>query len=39
MSRISKTIAGLQAQNKKVLIPYLVAGDPQKGLTVELMHT
>lgn len=39
MSRISKTIAGLQAQNKKVLIPYLVAGDPQKGLTVDLMHT
>jgi tryptophan synthase alpha chain len=38
MSRISKTIAGLQAQNKKVLIPYLVAGDPQKGLTVDLMH-
>ena len=38
MSRISKTIASLQAQNKKVLIPYLVAGDPEKGLTVRLMH-
>ncbi|MES3008107.1 MAG: tryptophan synthase subunit alpha [Pseudomonadota bacterium] len=38
MSRISQTIAGLQAQNKKVLIPYLVAGDPHKGLTVALMH-
>lgn len=38
MSRISNTIAALQAQNKKVLIPYLVAGDPQKGLTVDLMH-
>ncbi|OGT70003.1 MAG: tryptophan synthase subunit alpha [Gammaproteobacteria bacterium RIFCSPLOWO2_02_FULL_57_10] len=38
MSRISKTIAALQAQNKKVLIPYLVAGDPEKALTVRLMH-
>ncbi|MDP1933177.1 MAG: tryptophan synthase subunit alpha [Gammaproteobacteria bacterium] len=38
MSRISKIIASLQAQNKKVLIPYLVAGDPEKGLTVQLMH-
>lgn len=38
MSRISKTIASLRAQNKKVLIPYLVAGDPEKGLTVRLMH-
>lgn len=38
MSRISKTIASLKAQNKKVVIPYLVAGDPDKGLTVRLMH-
>lgn len=38
MSRISQTIAGLQAQNSKALIPYLVAGDPDKATTVTLMH-
>lgn len=38
MSRISQTIAGLQAQNRKALIPYLVAGDPDKATTVTLMH-
>lgn len=38
MSRISQTIAALQAQNRKVLIPYLVAGDPDKATTVTLMH-
>lgn len=38
MSRISRTIADLKAQGKKVLIPYLVAGDPAKNLTVGLMH-
>ncbi len=38
MSRISQTIAGLKAQNKKLVIPYLVAGDPQRGITVTLMH-
>jgi len=38
MSRISQTIARLKAEGKKVLIPYLVAGDPVKELTVGLMH-
>ena len=38
MSRISKTIASLQEQGKKALIPYLVAGDPSVALTVSLMH-
>lgn len=38
MSRISKTIASKQAQGKKVLIPYIVAGDPGLELTVPLMH-
>lgn len=38
MSRISQTVASLKAQNKKALIPYLMAGDPDKGLTVSLMH-
>lgn len=38
MSRISETIASKQAQGKKVLIPYIVAGDPALELTVPLMH-
>lgn len=38
MSRISETIASKQAQGKKVLIPYIVAGDPGLELTVPLMH-
>ncbi len=38
MSRISKTIAALQEQGKKALIPYIVAGDPSVPLTVSLMH-
>ena len=38
MSRISETIANKQAQGKKVLIPYIVAGDPSLALTVPLMH-
>lgn len=38
MSRISQTITSTQAQGKKVLIPYLVAGDPSLELTVPLMH-
>lgn len=38
MSRISQTVAGLKAQNRKALIPYLMAGDPDRNLTVSLMH-
>lgn len=38
MSRISETIASKQTQGKKVLIPYIVAGDPGLELTVPLMH-
>jgi len=38
MSRIQKTFAALAAQNKKGLIPFITAGDPEPGLTVELMH-
>jgi len=38
MSRISQTVAGLKAQNRKALIPYLMAGDPDRHLTVSLMH-
>ncbi len=38
MSRIQKTFAALAAQNKKGLIPFITAGDPEPGLTVDLMH-
>ncbi len=38
MSRISQCIADLKAQNRKVLIPYIVAGDPDQATTVALMH-
>jgi tryptophan synthase alpha chain len=38
MSRISQTITSVQAQGRKVLIPYIVAGDPCVALTVPLMH-
>ncbi|CAG2149585.1 Tryptophan synthase alpha chain [Cupriavidus yeoncheonensis] len=38
MSRIQKTLAALAAQNKKGLIPFITAGDPEPGLTVDLMH-
>jgi tryptophan synthase alpha chain len=38
MSRISLTINQKKADGKKVLIPYLVAGDPDAATTVALMH-
>ncbi|MEC3769171.1 MULTISPECIES: tryptophan synthase subunit alpha [Cupriavidus] len=38
MSRIQKTFAALAAQQKKGLIPFITAGDPEPGLTVALMH-
>jgi len=37
MSRIAACFAQLKAQNKKAVIPYIVAGDPGMELTVELM--
>lgn len=39
MSRIQSTFSELKANNKKALIPYMMAGDPHPDLTVELMHT
>jgi len=39
MSRIANVFAALKAQNRKALIPYITAGDPQPQATVELMHT
>jgi len=38
MSRIQQTFAALAAQQKKGLIPFITAGDPEPGLTVALMH-
>lgn len=38
MSRIGQTFTALKAQNKKALIPFITAGDPDKGMTVPLMH-
>ena len=38
MSRIESCLEALKQQNKKALIPYIVAGDPSAELTVSLMH-
>ena len=38
MSRIAGCFSALKEQGRKALIPYIVAGDPSKELTVPLMH-
>lgn len=38
MSRIADTFSRLAAENRKALIPYITAGDPQLQTTVPLMH-
>lgn len=38
MSRIENTFAQLRQQQRKALIPYVTAGDPQRQTTVPLMH-
>ncbi|KGP62228.1 tryptophan synthase alpha chain [Legionella norrlandica] len=38
MNRIDKTLANLKASGKKMLSPYITAGDPHPDLTVGLMH-
>jgi tryptophan synthase alpha chain len=38
MNRIAQTFSSLQANNKKALIPFITAGDPDPSLTVNLMH-
>ena len=38
MSRIEHTLQQLQAQGRKALIPYVMAGFPQADITPELMH-
>ncbi len=38
MSRIAERFEALAAKGRKALIPYIVAGDPEPGATVNLMH-
>ena len=38
MSRIKSCFEQLKKQNKKALIPYVAAGDPNPDITVDLMH-
>ncbi|HEY1077236.1 MAG TPA: tryptophan synthase subunit alpha [Fontimonas sp.] len=38
MSRLQNTLAALKTAGRKALIPYITAGDPVPGITVELMH-
>lgn len=38
MSRIQSALSALAKQNKKGLIPFITAGDPDPALTVPLMH-
>ena len=38
MSQLASCFQALKAQNKKALIPFVTAGDPDPGFTVELMH-
>lgn len=38
MSRLQSTFERLGAQNRKALIPYIMAGDPDLSASLELMH-
>lgn len=38
MSRISSCFKELKRTNRKALVTYIIAGDPVKGITVDLMH-
>ena len=38
MSRISKCFERLSNENKKALVIYIMAGDPDRSVTVDLMH-
>jgi len=39
MSRIQNTFESLRRSNRKALIPYVTAGDPDPAATVPIMHT
>ncbi|MGI9293492.1 MAG: tryptophan synthase subunit alpha [Pseudomonadales bacterium] len=38
MSRIKQQLAKLQAEKRRALVPYIVAGDPNRSVTVPFMH-
>jgi len=38
INRIAETFATLKKQNRKALIPFITAGDPNPEITVQLMH-
>lgn len=38
MNRIDQKLEALKAKGKKMLSPYITAGDPEPGMTVDLMH-
>lgn len=38
INRIAKTFSALIKQNRKALIPFITAGDPNPEITVQLMH-
>jgi len=38
VSRIATTFARLRADNRRALVPFVTAGDPQPAVTVPLMH-
>ncbi len=38
MSKIAKVFAELKAQGRKGLVPFITAGDPEPGITLDLMH-
>lgn len=38
MSRLTAHFQALKAQGRKALIPYIVAGDPEPGVTVKALH-
>lgn len=39
MSRITSCFSALKASGRCALIPFVTAGDPEPGMTVDLMHT
>ena len=38
MSKIATVFAELKAQGRKGLVPFITAGDPEPGLTLDLLH-
>lgn len=38
MSRIAQCFEALREQGRSALVPYITAGDPEPGVTVDLMH-